>query len=50
LSPVQALFAQALPGAYRIGIEAPSSNHDEGVPEQFERGPKVLRQVDDVRS
>ena len=32
------------------GIEAPSSNHDDGVPEQFERGPKVLRQADDVKT
>ena len=33
-----------------IGIEAPSSNHDDGVPEQFECGPKVLRQADDMES
>jgi hypothetical protein len=37
------------PPRIAIGIEAPSSNHDDGVPEQFECGPKVLRQVDDVK-
>src|SRR6478736_4299141 len=38
------------PARIAIGIEAPSSNHDDGVPEQFECGPKVLRQVDDVKA
>jgi hypothetical protein len=36
------------PARIAIGIEAPSSNHDEGVPEHFECGSKVLRQADDV--
>jgi hypothetical protein len=38
------------PARIAIGIEAPSSNHDEGVPEQLEGWPKVLRQGDDVES
>jgi hypothetical protein len=33
-----------------IGIEAPSSNHDEGVPVEFDSRLKLLRQVDDVES
>jgi hypothetical protein len=31
-----------------IDIEAPSSNHDEGVPVEFDSRLKLLRQVDDV--
>jgi hypothetical protein len=45
LTPVQ-----TLPGANRNRHRSTSSNHDDGVPEQFECGPKVLRQVDDVES
>ena len=47
LTPAKLLFKPCL-ARIAIGIEAPSSNHDDGVPEQFECGPKVLRQVDDV--
>ena len=42
LTPCQRCLARIA-----IGIEQPSSNHDEGVPEQFDSRPKVLRQVDD---
>jgi hypothetical protein len=31
-----------------IGIGPPSSNHDKGLPVEFDSQPKVLRQVDDV--
>jgi hypothetical protein len=36
------------PARIAIGIEAPSSNHDEGVPVEFDSRLKLLRQVDDV--